>query len=149
MHDDQDPRQMSPYTEMYLEQLKQSAPQRLEEFVRLQRLGDFLRGHRESQGLSGREVARKLGISPNVVSEIETGKKSYPDRIYERFGEAVHADQDELFMIVGRTPMYLRRAFEESPGLQRIARMVCKLPDREDLLSRAAEIVTREVGAKH
>ncbi|MCR4426607.1 MAG: helix-turn-helix domain-containing protein [Firmicutes bacterium] len=137
--------QMSAHTEMYLEQLKQRAPERLEEFVRLQRLGDYLREKREGQGMSGREVARKLGISPNVVSEIETGKKSYPDRIYERFADAVHADQDEVFEIIGRTPLYLRRFFDESPGLQAIARLVLDLPDREDLLQKALDAVSHRV----
>src|SRR5438477_9330650 len=37
-------------------------------------VGQELRSHREARGLSLRELARKLSISPSALSQIETGK---------------------------------------------------------------------------
>jgi transcriptional regulator with XRE-family HTH domain len=55
-------------------QAPQRAPRRparppLEEDV-----GPRLRAHREQRGLSLRELARRLGVSPSAISQIETGK---------------------------------------------------------------------------
>ncbi len=37
-------------------------------------VGPRLRAHRENRGLSLRELARRLGVSPSAISQIETGK---------------------------------------------------------------------------
>jgi len=37
-------------------------------------VGPRLRAHREQAGLSLRELARRLGVSPSAISQIETGK---------------------------------------------------------------------------
>ncbi len=37
-------------------------------------VGPSLRAHREQRGLSLRELARRLGVSPSAISQIETGK---------------------------------------------------------------------------
>jgi transcriptional regulator with XRE-family HTH domain len=37
-------------------------------------VGQRIRSHREASGLSLRELARRLGISPSAISQIETGK---------------------------------------------------------------------------
>ena len=37
-------------------------------------VGPRLRAHRERRGLSLRELARRLGVSPSAISQIETGK---------------------------------------------------------------------------
>ena len=48
---------------------RRSARPPLEEDV-----GPRLRAHREQRGLSLRELARRLGVSPSAISQIETGK---------------------------------------------------------------------------
>jgi transcriptional regulator with XRE-family HTH domain len=48
---------------------KRTARPPLEEDV-----GPRLRAHREQRGLSLRELARRLGVSPSAISQIETGK---------------------------------------------------------------------------
>lgn len=37
-------------------------------------LGERLRSERESHGISLRELARRIGVSPSLISQIETGK---------------------------------------------------------------------------
>ena len=49
--------------------VRRSARPPLEEDV-----GPRLRAHREQRGLSLRELARRLGVSPSAISQIETGK---------------------------------------------------------------------------
>jgi len=39
-------------------------------------IGRRLRGAREARGLSLREIARRIGVSPSFVSQVETGKAS-------------------------------------------------------------------------
>lgn len=41
---------------------------------RYQRLGERLRARREQRGISLRELARRIDVSPSLVSQIETGK---------------------------------------------------------------------------
>ena len=48
---------------------RRSARPPLEEDV-----GPRLRAYREQRGLSLRELARRLGVSPSAISQIETGK---------------------------------------------------------------------------
>jgi transcriptional regulator with XRE-family HTH domain/quercetin dioxygenase-like cupin family protein len=64
----------SDYTGAVAKQAPQRAGRRparppLEEDV-----GPRLRAHREQRGLSLRELARRLGVSPSAISQIETGK---------------------------------------------------------------------------
>jgi transcriptional regulator with XRE-family HTH domain len=68
-------------------------------------VGPRLRERREERGLSLRELARRLGISPSAVSQIETGK-SQPS-------------VSTLYAIVTELDMSLDELFSGEPGEER------------------------------
>ena len=37
-------------------------------------IGERLREARQSQGLTARDVAKRIGVSPSLISQIETGR---------------------------------------------------------------------------
>jgi transcriptional regulator with XRE-family HTH domain len=64
-------------------------------------LGRRLRRHREQRGLSLRELARRLGISPSAISQFETGKSRLSvSRLYAIVSE-LGISLDELFSGIG------------------------------------------------
>ncbi len=70
-------------------------------------VGPRLRARREERGLSLRELARRLGISPSAVSQIETGKS--------------RPSVSTLYSIVTELGMSLDELFSGEPGEERSA----------------------------
>src|SRR5438477_9666864 len=69
-------------------------------------VGQELRTHREARGLSLRELARRLSISPSALSQIETGKsRPSVSTLYSIVSE-LGISLDELFG--GREPSQAR-----------------------------------------
>jgi transcriptional regulator with XRE-family HTH domain len=64
-------------------------------------LGRQIRAHREQSGISLREFARRLGISPSAVSQIETGK--------------ARPSVSTLYAIISELDMSLDELFNSSP----------------------------------
>src|SRR5947208_17123857 len=65
-------------------------------------VGQELRTHREARGLSLREVARRLSISPSALSQIETGKSRPSVSTLYAIVSELGISLDELFD--GREP---------------------------------------------
>lgn len=53
------------------------------------RIGAVERRHREAQGLSLEVVAKRAGITPVALHNLETGKASGRSDTYERVGKAI------------------------------------------------------------
>lgn len=53
--------------------------------------------HRQAQGLTQREVARRAGVSTATLSRIEAGKRGISDTLKPRIARAVGATADVLF----------------------------------------------------
>jgi transcriptional regulator with XRE-family HTH domain len=79
--------------------VRRSARPPLEEDV-----GPRLRAHREQAGLSLRELARRLGVSPSAISQIETGKS--------------RPSVSTLYSIVSELGMSLDELFGAPPAIQ-------------------------------
>jgi transcriptional regulator with XRE-family HTH domain len=67
-------------------------------------VGAQLRARREEQGLSLRELARRLSISPSALSQIETGKSRPSVGTLYAIVSELEMSLDELFGGVGRAP---------------------------------------------
>src|SRR5437868_8846156 len=79
-------------------------------------VGQELRGHREARGLSLRELARRLSISPSALSQIETGKsRPSVSTLYSIVSE-LGISLDELFG--GREAPAPRRAAAVEPAAE-------------------------------
>lgn len=47
--------------------------------------GDQMRSMREDAGISIREMARRIGISPMYLSDLELGRRRFSDQLAEEF----------------------------------------------------------------
>jgi len=67
-------------------------------------VGARLRARRFDSGLSLRELARRLEVSPSLVSQIETGKIQPSVRTLYAIVSELGLSLDEIFELVGTTP---------------------------------------------
>ena len=66
---------------------------------------ELFRRERLRVGLSGRELAEKMGVNPGFVSGCETGAKLASRRFCERYAEAVGLQPDHFWdLLHGATP---------------------------------------------
>src|SRR5918996_1531033 len=73
-------------------------------------VGRRLRANREERGLSLRELARRLGMSPSAISQIETGKsRPSVSTLYAMVSE-LGISLDDLF-----TPTEVKRPTKAAP----------------------------------
>jgi transcriptional regulator with XRE-family HTH domain len=90
-------------------------------------LGAFLREARARQGLTLRNVAARLGITPSYLSDIENDRRTPALRVLENLARILQLDLDELLSRAGRldedTEDYLRR----SPAALKLLRTVARL----------------------
>ena len=95
------------------------------------RAGPLGRGHprrrasaseRERRGLSLRELARRLEVSPSLVSQIETGKTQPSVRTLYAIVTELGVSLDELFAPAGRRPPVLAAGGAGDAGRHRTAR---------------------------
>ena len=78
-------------------------------------VGPRLREHREQRGLSLRELARRLGVSPSAISQIETGKsRPSVSTLYSIVSE-LGMSLDELFGAAKRAQPAAAPAPEAAP----------------------------------
>lgn len=59
-------------------------------------MGERLRAARQAQGLTLRELAQRLGVSPSMISQIETGRASPSVSTLYAIANELHVSLDEL-----------------------------------------------------
>jgi transcriptional regulator with XRE-family HTH domain len=67
-------------------------------------IGLHLRAERESRGMSIRELARRVGVSPSLISQIETGKAQPSVGTLYSLTRALRISVDRLFSTTGTAP---------------------------------------------
>jgi len=65
----------------------------------LKEQGKKLREIREKKGLSLREAARKAGVSPTLLSLVETGKRKPTSALLVKLAPVLSVPQDELLFL--------------------------------------------------
>ena len=60
------------------------------------RVGNLLAGARLKAGLTQGQLAKKLGIRQNMVSDYERGRRSLSPGMAARFSEALHVKRSHL-----------------------------------------------------
>jgi transcriptional regulator with XRE-family HTH domain len=83
-------------------------------------LGARLRAERERRGLTLRELARRLEVSPSLVSQIETGKTQPSVRTLYAIVTELGVSLDELFADELGSAILLRPPGEKPPGSHEI-----------------------------
>ena len=80
-------------------------------------LGPRLRGIRLDRGISLRELARRLDLSPSAISQIETGKMQPSVRTLYAFAAEFGVTVDEVLFEQGPPPRSKRAQTAAGPGL--------------------------------
>lgn len=65
----------------------------------LKERGKKLREIREKKGLGLREAARKAGVSPTLLSLVETGKRKPTSALFSKLAPVLSVPQDELLSL--------------------------------------------------
>lgn len=88
--------------------------------------GALLLGWRTKAGLSGRELARRVGVSSAHYSLVEQGRVNPPgDRAIEALAEELRRTPEELYAAAGRVPPVVVQAFLRRP--HHVARYCAKV----------------------
>jgi transcriptional regulator with XRE-family HTH domain len=82
------------------------------------RFGARVRSRREELGLSLRQTAHKVGISPTYLSDVETGQETTPaERVIRALASVLNDDFDSLMHLAGRIPSDLQAYIASDPSM--------------------------------
>ncbi len=70
--------------------------------------GRILRRHRETDGVSLRALAQRLGIDPSYLSRVEKGAVPPSEQLLRGLSVTLDWNVDELFLLAGRLPESLQ-----------------------------------------
>jgi len=113
------------------------------------RLGEIIRKRRRQLELTQEEVARRVRISQDHVSSIESGKRSPSERIIKRFAKVFYLDGRELFfllnprlraMLTSAWGSHLPSAWEKFKNDDRLRRLYNISDDEMAMLSSVASL---------
>ncbi|HDR8453965.1 TPA: helix-turn-helix transcriptional regulator [Bacillus cereus] len=81
-------------------------------------IGEYLRLKRLEKRQTLGDIASKVGVSANYISEIEKGIKNNPsDEIIVKLAEIFNINEDDLFQGFDRTPLSVRNEIKAHPSL--------------------------------
>ncbi|MFA2720628.1 helix-turn-helix domain-containing protein [Bacillus paranthracis] len=81
-------------------------------------IGEYLRLKRLEKRRTLGDIASKVGVSANYISEIEKGMKNNPsDEIIVKLAEIFNINEDDLFQGFDRTPLSVRNEIKAHPSL--------------------------------
>jgi transcriptional regulator with XRE-family HTH domain len=83
--------------------------------TRKEKLGAFIRREREARGLSLRNLAKKVKVSPTFLSKVETEDWKPGEDKLRKIAEVIGCDPDDLFARAGRVPTELSDIIKQSP----------------------------------
>ncbi|MDH4228977.1 MAG: helix-turn-helix domain-containing protein [Nitrospirota bacterium] len=114
--------------------------------------GATLRSLRLAKGVGLRQLARRIGISPTYLSQVERGDTAPP--VEERvlaMAQELGGDPDELLALAGRIPTAVRAAMSRHPGEMTALIVAAGQLSQEGLseLIRAAESISKSAGGRH
>jgi transcriptional regulator with XRE-family HTH domain len=82
------------------------------------KIGELLRLKRLEKRQSLSDIADKVGVSINYISEIEKGNKTNPsDDIIVRLAEIFNLNEDDLFSAFNKLPLSARNEMHAYPSL--------------------------------
>ena len=85
-------------------------------------LGQSMSFGRTRYGVTLRELARVLEVSPSYLSRLENGQETPSARILEEYSERFRLDLDEMSRLASRIPRDIRRHLVNSPVAFRMVR---------------------------
>jgi len=80
-----------------------------------EKFGAFIRREREAKGLSLRDMAKKIKVSPTFLSKVETEDWKPGEEKLRNIAQVIGCDPDDLLAQAGRVPTELSDIIKESP----------------------------------
>lgn len=98
-----------------------------------QTLGDVIREGRLALNISLRELARRLGVTPSYVSDIENDRRVPSEGVLRRIADELTLDFDDLVARAGRIGPNAERYLRQTPAATTLFRRITeeKLTDEE------------------
>lgn len=81
--------------------------------------GPFIKDFRTKRDLTLSQVAEKLNISTNYVSQLERGIRRPTDELIRDFSRLYNVNEDRLFRMAGRIPLSTLEEMKQTPSLQK------------------------------
>lgn len=78
------------------------------------KFGNYIRSTRKKNGLTQKEVADKVGISPQFLCDVENNKREPSESKVEKYAKALNLDSDYLFYLIGMYPPKCRNKLSYS-----------------------------------
>src|SRR5258708_19696417 len=113
-----------------------------------EKFGAFIRKEREAKGLSLRDMAKKIKVSPTFLSKVETEDWKPGEDKLRKIAEVIGCDPDDLLARAGRVPTELSEIIKQNPHrhqmtpLLRTARGLT--PEQMEKLLRQAQKIKEE-----
>lgn len=112
-------------------------------------LGDVVREGRVNAGISLRELARRLDVTPSYVSDIENDRRVPSEEVLGKIALELNLDRADLLARAGRLQSDADRYMRETPAATTLFRRITeerfdeakirKVMERVDELSREAD----------
>ena len=80
-----------------------------------EKFGAFIRREREAKGLSLRDLAKKIKVSPTFLSKVETEDWKPGEEKLRSIAQVIGCDPDDLLARAGRVPTELSEIIKQSP----------------------------------
>jgi transcriptional regulator with XRE-family HTH domain len=80
-----------------------------------EKFGAFIRREREAKGLSLRDLAKKIKVSPTFLSKVETEDWKPGEHKLRNIADVIGCDPDDLVARAGRVPSELAEIIRQSP----------------------------------
>lgn len=107
--------------------------------VKEKEFGRYIREKRLKRGYTLFQVADRLEVSTNYVSQIERGIRKATDDLVVSFAELYDIDPDELFWMSGKIPVGVRKLIMKDADLQNALSYIHKFglsPEQKERLTK-------------
>jgi HTH-type transcriptional regulator, competence development regulator len=78
-----------------------------------EKFGAYIRDHREAKGMSLRELAKAVGVSPTFMSKVETEDWKPKEEKVRKIARVLELDGNDLVARAGRVPSDLAEIIKE------------------------------------
>jgi transcriptional regulator with XRE-family HTH domain len=108
-------------------------------------LGDVLRKARVARNLSLREFAKRVGITPSYLSDIENDRRVPAEEVLRALSKELDLDFDDLMARSGRLGRQAVRYMSRMPAAGVLFRQLSEENAPEDLLEKLSETLQKEL----
>ena len=107
-------------------------------------LGEVVREGRVAAGISLRELARRLDVTPSYVSDIENDRRVPSEEVLGKIAHELGLDREDLVSRAGRLPADAERYMRQTPAATTLFRRITeqRLDESEirDLMDRVDKL---------